>query len=74
LITPAGKTIKLSLQDYEQIQKILRKGRKTAPRRAGHIDATFGKYAGKSSLIKALLNERKEELAREESKLRRRNG
>ncbi len=74
LITPTGKTIELSPEDYEQIQKILREGKHAAPRRAGHIDATYGKYAGKSSLIKALLKEREEELAREEAKLRRRNG
>ncbi len=74
LITPTGKTIELSPEDYEQIQKILREGKRSAPRRAGHIDATYGKYAGKSSLIKALLKERKEELTREEAKLRRRNG
>jgi len=74
LITPTGKTIDLSQEDYEKIAKMLRQGEQAAPRRAGHIDATYGKYAGKSSLIQALLKERKEELTREEAKLRRRNG
>lgn len=46
----------------------------TKAQRIRHIEATYGKYAGKTSLTRALLKERKEELAREEAKIRRRNG
>jgi hypothetical protein len=76
LITPDGKKIELSPDVYKQIQKILRKRKQNMPRsrRIAHIDATFGKYAGKTSLTQALLKERKEELAREEAKLKRRHG
>ncbi len=73
LITPDGKTIELSRKTYQQIQKLLREGNVTAPRarRRSQVDATYGKYAGKPSLIQALLKERKAELAREESRLKR---
>ncbi len=76
LITPDGKSIELSQEAYKRIRKLLRETSQTAsrPRRAGHIDATYGKYAGETSLIQALLKERKAELAREEAKLKRRNG
>ncbi|HQX15819.1 MAG TPA: hypothetical protein PLA27_05310 [Anaerolineales bacterium] len=39
--------------------------------RLRHIEATYGKYAGKTSLTEVLLKERKEELAREEEKIKR---
>jgi hypothetical protein len=69
LITPDGKTIELSRETYIRIQRILRENQATAPRtRRDHINATYGKYAGKSSLIHALLKERKAEIARENSK------
>jgi len=72
LITPDGKTIELSRETYKQIQKLLRDGQVIAPRaHRGHVDATYGKYAGKPSLIQALLKERKAELEREDSKQRR---
>lgn len=76
LITPAGKTIELSSEDYKQIQKILHEKKRpmTKAERIRHIEATFGKYAGKTSLTQALLKERREELAREEAKMKRRNG
>ena len=76
LITPTGKTIELSPEAYKKIQKILRvrKQSMTKAERLRHIEATFGKYAGKTSLTQALLKERKEELAREEAKIRRRHG
>lgn len=76
LITPAGKSIELSPEAYRQIQEILRARKKnmTKAQRIRHIEATYGKYAGKTSLTQALLKERKEELAREEAKIRRRNG
>jgi hypothetical protein len=73
LITPDGKKIELSPEAYRKIQEILRENENRAQRLA-HIDATYGKYAGKTSLTDALLKERKEELAREEAKLKRRNG
>jgi len=76
LITPDGKRIELPPEIYKQIQKMLREREQNTPhsRRIDHIDATYGKYAGKTSLVQALLRERKAELAREEAKLKRRNG
>ena len=76
LITPDGKKIELPPDVYNQVQKILEERERSTPRsrRIAHIDATYGKYAGKGSLTEALLKERKEELAREEAKLKRRNG
>lgn len=76
LITPRGKTIELSPETYRQIQKILRAQKQTLTKaeRVRHIEATFGKYAGKTSLTQALLKERKEELAREEARIKRRHG
>ena len=76
LITPDGKKIELPPDVYKQIQKLLKEREQNTPRsrRIAHIDATFGKYAGKTSLTQALLKERKEELAREEAKLRKRHG
>jgi hypothetical protein len=76
LITPDGKKIELPPDIYKQIQKMLRQRKQNTPRsrRIAHIDATYGKYAGKTSLTEALLKERKEELAREEAKLKRRHG
>jgi hypothetical protein len=76
LITPDGKKIELSPEIYRQIQKLLRERKRNTPhsRRIAHIDSTYGKYAGKTSLTQALLKERREELAREEAKLRRRRG
>ena len=76
LITPDGKKIKLPPDVYQQIQKLLHEREQNTPRsrRIAHIDATYGKYAGKRSLTGALLKERKEEFAREEAKLKNRNG
>jgi hypothetical protein len=76
LITPDGKKIELPPEVYKQIQKMLRERKRNTPRsrRIAHIDSTYGKYAGKTSLTQALLKERKEELAREEAKLKRRHG
>lgn len=73
LVTPAGKTIELSPETYRQIQKILRakKPAMSKAQRLRHIEATYGKYAGKTSLTQALLRERKEDLAREEAKIKR---
>lgn len=75
LITPAGKTIELSPETYKQIQKILRAQKRTMTKtqRIRHIETTFGKYAGKASLTRALLDERKADLAREEARMRRKH-
>ncbi len=73
LITPAGKTIELSPETYDQIKKILRANKSRAQRLA-HIDSMYGKYAGKKSLTQALLKERKADLAREEEKIKRLKG
>ena len=76
LITPDGKSIELSQETYKKIQKLLRETSQTTTKshRIAEIRATYGKYAGKPSLTQALLKERKAELAREEAKLKRRNG
>lgn len=76
LITPDGKSIELSQETYKKIQKLLRETSQTTTQssRIAEIRATYGKYAGKPSLTQALLKERKAELAREEVKLKRRNG
>lgn len=70
LITPDGKTIELSAEVYRQVQKLLDMGYhvEQLPRIA-EIRATYGKYAGKPSLVKALLEERKSERARETSQV-----
>ena len=70
LITPDGKAIELSPETYRQIQKLLREGHLPAhsPRHIAEIRATYGKYAGKPSLVQALLDEREAERAREEAK------
>lgn len=72
LITPDGKSIELSRELYKQIQQLLREGqsRTTRSLQRGHVNATYGKYAGKPSLVQALLKERRADLAREEARLR----
>lgn len=76
LITPDGKTIELSPDTYLQIERILDAGDRVEPvsRRISAIRSTYGKYAGRSSLVRALLRERQEERTREEEKLKRRHG
>lgn len=76
LITPDGKKIELPPEVYKQIQKMLQGRKRNAPlsRRLAHIDETYGKYSGGPPLLDALLKERKEELEREEAKLRRWHG
>jgi hypothetical protein len=75
LITPDGKTIELSSETYQQIKKMLDAGYHVEQLpRVSEIRATYGKYAGKPSLVKALLEERKAERTREEIKSKRRNG
>jgi hypothetical protein len=73
LITPDGKTIELSSEAYQQIKKILDAGYRVEQLpRVSEVRGTYGKYAGKPSLVKALLEERKAEQAREEAKVKRR--
>ena len=76
LITPDGRTIELSQETYQQIQKLLREGNvdDSKPHRMSEIRATYGRDAGKPSLTQALLKERQEERAREEAKINRRDG
>ena len=76
LITPHGKTIELSPETYKKVQKLLGEKHIAAPttKRMAAIRATYGKYAGKPSLIKALLKERRAEYTRENAKLSRHNG
>jgi hypothetical protein len=71
-ITPEGKTIELSQETYQQIQKLLREGDVIVPKphRVAEIRGTYGKYADKPPLILDLLKERQKEQAREDSKLR----
>ena len=73
LITPDGKTIELSRETYQQIRKLLGKDHPVARKshRVAEIRATYGKYAGRPSLVLALLEERKAELAHEEARLKR---
>jgi hypothetical protein len=76
LITPKGKTIKLSPEVYKQIKHLLT-GRTRRPSRskiAAAIRATYGRYAGPTSLTAALLAEHAAEHAREEAKLKRLRG
>ncbi len=72
LITPRGKQINLSPEMYRQIKQMLatraRRTRQTKSNRI--IAATYGKYAGKHSLTRALLAERAAERSRED-KMRR---
>jgi hypothetical protein len=70
LITPDGKTIELSPETYWQIQKLLNEGYPVQgqSQHVSEIRATYGKYAGEPSLVKALMGERKAERTREEAK------
>lgn len=76
LITPQGKTIELPPDVYRQVQRLLaaQRQRKTHAQFDRAIRSTFGKYAGKKSLTRALLNERAAERARENAKTLRRYG
>ena len=73
LITPKGEIIELSPAAYRQVRRLIVRRR---PRRvsAKFIRDGYGKYAGKTSLTKALLAERTAELAREEAKIKRWRG
>ena len=75
LVTPQGKTIILSSDDYRKVAEMLAV-REPPPRpspteaRALAIELC-GKYADGRSLTQALLEERRKELQREEAKIRR---
>jgi hypothetical protein len=73
LITPKGEIIELTPEAYRRIRKLV-----IAPRSkrttAKFIRSTYGKYAGKSSLTKALLAERAADRAREEARIKRWHG
>jgi hypothetical protein len=76
LITPQGKKIDLSPEEYRQIRRLI--SNSTRPRSQARttkaIDRTFGKYAGGRSLTQALLAERTAERAREDKHLGRFRG
>lgn len=75
LTTPNGKTIELSAETYQKIQKLLGADIQSEQRpHIAEIRATYGKYAGKPSLVQTLLEERKAERAREEAKVMRHDG
>ncbi|MGC1375111.1 MAG: hypothetical protein WA821_02750 [Anaerolineales bacterium] len=60
LITPDGKTIELSPDAYQKIQQLLDTGYRVEQLpRVSEIRATYGKYAGKPSLVDVLVEERK---------------
>jgi hypothetical protein len=73
LITPKGEIIELTPETYRRVRKLVispRSKRATTK----FIHSTYGKYAGKISLTKALLAERAADLAREEAKIKRWHG
>ena len=73
LITPKGGVIELSPAAYRQIRRLViaRRKRRVTSR---FIQSAYGKYAGRPSLIKALLAERAADLVREEAKIKRWHG
>lgn len=76
LITPDGKMIELSPEMYRKVQELLEANRISAPaqKRIAAIRNTHGKYAGKTSLTQALLQQKRTEISRENHRLGRRNG
>jgi hypothetical protein len=76
LITPQGKTIELPPEVYRQVQRLLasRQQHKTRAQMDRAIRSTYGKYAGRKSLTRALLTERAAERARENAKTIRHHG
>jgi hypothetical protein len=67
LITPEGKMIELSPEMYRKVQRLLDSKRTVLPlkNRLSAIRATHGKYAGKTSLTKSLLEEKQAEKNRD---------
>jgi hypothetical protein len=76
LITPQGKRIDLPPDIYRQVRQLLtaRSRRRSRARITKTIRATYGKYAGSTSLTQALLAEHRLERAREDAKLKRLRG
>ncbi len=72
LITPQGKRIPLSPRAYEAILNLLEERGAapalTRPEIGALLRETRGKYAGRPSLVQALLAERRIEREREEGK------
>lgn len=73
LITPKGEVIELTPETYRRVRKLVVSPRSKRAS-AKFIRTTYGKYAGKPSLIKALLAERAADRAREEAKIKRWRG
>lgn len=73
LITPKGEIIELTPETYRRVRKlvILPHAKRITTK---FIHSTYGKYASKPSLTKALLAERAAERVREEAKIRRWRG
>jgi hypothetical protein len=74
LITPDGKKINLSHEQYRQMKGLLdarqrRQATRSRARMKAAIQAGYGMVAGKGSLTAALLEERAKERAREDAKL-----
>ncbi len=73
LITPKGEVIELTPETYRRVRKLVgspRQKRTTAK----FIQSAYGKYAGRSSLIKTLLAQRAADLELEEAKIKRLRG
>ena len=73
LITPKGEVIELTPAAYRQVRRLI-SSRRIRRVSAKAIQAGYGKYAGKTSLTKALLDERAADLKREEAKIKRWHG
>ena len=75
LITPQGKTIILSEDEYRKVAEILAVNEPSTRPSLSEVKALLaklhGKYAGGRSLTQALLEERRQEYQREEAKVRR---
>lgn len=73
LITPKGEIIELTPETYRRVRKLVVSSR---PKRitSRFIHSTYGKYAGRPSMTKALLAERATDLALEEAKIKRWHG
>jgi hypothetical protein len=73
LITPKGEIIELSPETYRRVRKLIVSSH---PKRttSSFIQSTYGKYADKPSMTKALFAERTTDLALEETKIKRWHG
>ena len=72
LITPQGQTIPLSPQTYESVLKFLEEQEPspilTPSALRSLLEETQGKYAGRPSMVRALLAERRAERQRKEAR------